>query len=173
MRAVDYLVFVLLVLGSLVLQSTLLAFFFPFGLIPDLVLILVVSTALIRGSWEGALVGLLAGLGLDIISSGYLGFHALTKLVVGFTFGLAEEKVFKENVLLPAVALFGATLIHEVLFFLLARGFGQMEVSLWWAFRRIILPVAFYNAIVAPFIYRWLLQWYQSRSGHFREGKRI
>jgi len=173
MRRSDYAVLLLLVLACLVLQSTFLASFAPYGLTPDLILILVVSIALVRGYWEGAVWGFLAGLGLDMISSGYLGFHALTKMVVGFFFGLAEEKVFKENLLLPAVALFLATLAHELLFFILAAFYRQLEVNFFSALRRIILPLSLYNAILAPFVYVRLLGWYQSRSRYPGERKGI
>ncbi|MGI6143142.1 MAG: rod shape-determining protein MreD [bacterium] len=171
MRKFDYAVLFLMILTCLVLQSTFLASFAPFGLIPDLVLIMVVCLALIRGSWEGAVWGFVAGLGLDMISSGFLGFHALTKMVVGFFFGLVEEKVFKDNLLLPAVALFAATLAHELLFLALAVFYRQMEVDFFSALRGIILPLSLYNALLAPFVYVRLLGWYQSRSRYPGERK--
>ncbi|HHW54794.1 MAG: rod shape-determining protein MreD [bacterium] len=173
MKRVDYLILFLLVLSCLVLQSTFLASFAPYGLIPDLILIMVVSIALIRGSWEGAVWGFLAGLGLDMISSSYLGFHALTKMVVGFFFGLVEEKVFKENLLLPAVVLFMASIVHELLFLALAVFYRQMEINFFSALRGIILPLSLYNALLAPFVYVRLLGWYRSRSRYPGERKGI
>ena len=73
MRKLDYRVLVLLVLFCLI-QSTLLATFS--GAHSRFDIDLVVSTALIRGSTDGALWGFFAGLGLDLISSGFQVFIA-------------------------------------------------------------------------------------------------
>ncbi len=173
MRKLDYGVLVLLVLFCLILQSTLLATFSPGGLIPDLILIFVVSTALIRGSTDGVLWGFFAGLGLDLISSGFLGFHSLLKMVLGFFIGLLEEKIFKDNLLLPAIVLFAATVIHELLFLTVAASYRQLEVRLLPVLSTIIFPLSLYNALLAPFFYAKLLGWYRSRSRYQGEGRRI
>ncbi|NLJ33738.1 MAG: rod shape-determining protein MreD [Firmicutes bacterium] len=173
MKRLDYGVLVLLVLLCLILQSTLLATFSPWGLIPDLILIYVVSTALIRGSNEGALWGFFAGLGLDLISSGFLGLHCLLKMVLGFFIGLVEEKIFKDNLLLPVLVLFAATLVHELLFLLFAASYKQLEVRFLPALSTIILPLSLYNALLSPFFYAKLLSWYRGRSRYGGEGRGI
>lgn len=173
MKKLDYGLLVLLVLFFLILQSTLLATFSPWGLIPDLVLIFVVSTALIRGSTEGAMWGFFAGLGLDLIGSGYLGLHSLLKMVLGFFTGLLEEKIFKDNLLLPVFVLFATTIIHELLFLVVAASYKQLKVRLLPVLSAIILPLSLYHALLAPFLYAQLLAWYRSRSRYQGEGRRI
>jgi rod shape-determining protein MreD len=173
MRKRDYVVQALIVIICLILQSTFLATFSPRGLIPDLILIVVVSTALIKGPAEGALMGFGAGLGLDLVSSGFVGLHALIKMTLGFFIGLAEEKIFKENLLLPAVVLLAATFIHELLYLLVAAAYKQLEVGFWVALSSIVLPLSLYNALLAPFIYAKLLNWHMNHSRYPSEGKRI
>lgn len=136
-------------------------------------MILVVCTALIKGSNYGAIFGFCAGLALDLVSSNFIGFHAVTKFIIGAVFGLVEGKIFKENILLPVFVLFVATWLQEFIFGFLAITFRQLDVSFWWMLWKIILPVSIYNAVLAPFIYPRLYQWYQGRSRYARERKRV
>lgn len=150
-------------LGSLFLQSTVLNGLTLWGVRPDLVLILVGSVALARGWGEGLLWGIVGGLLEDVFSGGLFGSHALAKSVTGFALGLMEGQVFKENPLLPAVALLLGTLVEEVLFFLTAGAFGQVCWTFLDALRQAIIPTAMLNTLIAPFIY-----WYVVRLGEQR-----
>lgn len=160
MKTFDYVILALVVIAGIVIQSTILPIL-PIGIVPDLILVMVVCTGLICGSGEGALLGFLAGLVLDAAGSSFLGFHAITNMLVGFTFGLMEEKVFKENLFVPIVAMLVATLQHEILFFVVAKAYGQMEALLWPTFKSITIPLAISNSLMSPFIYLRLLRWYQ------------
>lgn len=140
---------------GLILQATILAGFDPFGLglRPDLVLIVVVTCGLLRGPWYGAAVGLAAGLVADLFVGGVLGLGALAKMVTGFLAGLFEKLIFKDNLLVPAIAVFFGTFAAEAIFLSIRSALGWPAGSLSHLLLRLVLLAA-YNAFLAPFVYR-------------------
>ncbi|MDI3538036.1 MAG: rod shape-determining protein MreD [Bacillota bacterium] len=156
-------------LGVLFLQSTLLNDLTFWGIRPDLVLILIGSIALNRGWGEGLLWGMVGGLLEDVFSSGLFGSHALAKTIIGFLLGLAEGQVFKENPLLPAVAILLGTFLEEVLFFLAAGAFGQVRWTFLTALRQVIIPTALINSVIAPFVYLYVVRLGEKRALGRRE----
>ena len=141
-------------LGMLVLQSTLFYNLRIFGTRPDLILAVVGSIALLRGWAQGLLWGVLGGLLEDLITGSLPGSHALAKSITGFILGLLEGKVFKENPLLPAVALFVGSLIEGIIFFMAAGAFGHIKWNFITALRRTVWPSAVVTAVFAPVVYR-------------------
>ncbi|HHY92881.1 MAG TPA: rod shape-determining protein MreD [Firmicutes bacterium] len=157
----------------LLLQSTLLNRLTFWGVRPDLVLMVVGSVALVRGWGEGMLWGAAGGLLEDVFSSSLPGGHALAKCVTGFVLGLAEGQVFKENPLLPTLALFLGTMLEEVLFFLAAGAFGQISWAFLDAFSGVMIPTALVNACFAPFIYHYVAELYKQHGFGQRERSRL
>ncbi len=140
------------------LQATWLAGLnFPGNIVPDLILIMVISYSLLRGPDEGLFFGLAAGLFLDLVAGGVIGIQTLSKSFAGFSAGLLEKTIFKDNLLVPVIATFVGTLVFEslsVLMHLSFHGnyhFGLLLISA-------ILPLALYNAAFAPVIYRLFLK---------------
>lgn len=154
-----YFVMTILFVISLILQSTVFSHLTVAGVKPDLVLVFLIFYALLHGPLEGALMGLVGGLLQDLLFGQYLGMNTLAKLVVGYIFGVLEKKIYKENVLIPMVAVFLGTLLNEtVLYFLrffsllIRPGTGTVG-TYFLALRSIIFSIAVYNACLAPFIY--------------------
>lgn len=122
------------------------------GVKPDLLLILVVFTSLLKGPVQGLKIGFLVGLLEDLLSGKFLGIRILTKALTGLLIGLGETKIFKENYLVPVVVLFFSTLVHEILFMLFSK-FTGFELPLGTVFWKQILTLAVYHAVIAPFFY--------------------
>lgn len=89
---------------------------------PDLVLVLIVACALVRGPEAGAVWGFAGGFLQDLLSGHALGLEAGLKGVLGFLLGLASGAVLLEGILLPFGATVAATGIHA----LLARGLAEL-----------------------------------------------
>jgi rod shape-determining protein MreD len=118
------------------------------GIKPDLLLITVLSTGLLVGKEKGVAIGFFAGLLADLASGGVFGSHTLSKMAIGYGAGMLERKVFKENILLPLLAVMVATVIHSVLMtgILVFLGFRVEFFSL---VLYNLLPLLAYNVIVA------------------------
>lgn len=155
------LVWVALVIVTFIIQASLLPLLSFSGIRPDLLLIVVVSCAILSGREKGVGMGFFAGLLQDLASGTVFGTNTLAKLAVGFSFGLAERKVFKENIILPLMITAAATVIHSLIVLGLLFIFGH-RVDFLAAVRYNLLPLVAYNVVLSipvhQIIFR-LTQW--------------
>ncbi|MBC7106162.1 MAG: rod shape-determining protein MreD, partial [Firmicutes bacterium] len=130
------------------------------GVKPDLLLILTVCHAYLRGPRRGAAVGLLAGLLQDLYTGQYLGLNALAKGAVGLAVGALEGKLYREGPHLAVPVAACATLLHELVVLLGLRYLG-MPVPFGFALVHVVVPEGVYNAALTTLVYnpyRLLLQ---------------
>ena len=113
---------ILLSIVIFVLQTTVVRFLAIQGIVPDIVLLWIITLAIRRGQITATIAGFLLGLALDLISGpdGVLGLSALTKTVAGFLAGyfFNENKVLQtlggyQLLLITALV----ALIHNLLYF--------------------------------------------------------
>ncbi len=110
--------------GVAVLQSTVLQFASIAGIQPDLVLIVTVYAANKNGTMTGQLVGLGAGVVLDVMGLSPLGFYALIYAVIGAVYGTTKGKMFVDPILMPVLFALVAVLIKGILGIGLAGLYG-------------------------------------------------
>lgn len=136
------------IIVTIVIQSTVLPLITIKGVYPDLLMVIVVSYSLLSGKEKGMGIGFFAGLLQDLAFGNIFGINTLAKMAVGYIFGLAERKVFKEKVLLPVVATAVATLLHSlvgaVVLFLLGYKFDIVT-----SLMNNVLPLMGYNVMIA------------------------
>jgi rod shape-determining protein MreD len=144
---------------SVAIQATWLhaLYFLPGQVVPDLILLMTISYGLLKGSDQGFLLGFAGGFFMDLISGGLIGVQALTKMATGFVAGLMEKNIFKDNLLVPALAAFIGTLFCEMSNILLYMAFSA-EYNFFHALFFNILPEAVYNSILAPLVYYLFLK---------------
>jgi rod shape-determining protein MreD len=81
------------------------------GATPDLLLVVLVSVALLRGSVVGAAVGFAAGLTIDLATMATLGVSALLLTVAGYWAGRYAETTGRGRAYAPIVAVVAITLL--------------------------------------------------------------
>ena len=81
---------------------------------PDLVLILVVGIALVRGPVGGAVTGFAGGLLLDSLGLGLLGITSLALVGVGYLVGIWGERMADRAAVRPLVAVAGASVLADL-----------------------------------------------------------
>jgi len=101
---------IILILGSVILQTTLIARVTMFGSKPDLPLALIVSVALFKGSISGQITGFASGLMCDTLSGGPLGAQAFSGVVIGCLTGFVRRRFYYDNLITQSVCGFIATL---------------------------------------------------------------
>ena len=125
------------------------------GVVPNFLLIVVVTLALVEGPIPGASAGFAAGLIFDLLGSGPVGPMVLVLTVTGYMAGLLHEHMFAEGWLLPltvlAIAALGTALAYGLLVDLLGVG-GPF----WLTFFTKMLPEAIYDTALGLLIYPWL-----------------
>ena len=136
------------------IQSTILPRLTLFGLRPDLMLLVVVSWSLVRGTREGVGWAFGGGILLDLMSGAPLGTATLALMVVSFLSGSrVVTSVLRSHVLLPLLTIFLATLLYDGLFLFILQLAGR-PVPWIETLIRIVLPTAVLNAILTPLFYR-------------------
>jgi rod shape-determining protein MreD len=150
---VRLLVVIFLLAAALFLQVTLLNFIAIFGVKPDLVLMIIVFNAFLRGSGEGALVGFWGGLFVDLAAGSYIGLNALSYMAVGHLTGLTESKLYKDNSIIIIFLVWVSSFTAQTLNYILIS-FMEIHIAPGIALFRVIIPTAFYTAVLVPFFYR-------------------
>jgi rod shape-determining protein MreD len=103
---------VLLFLAVLI-QVSVLSAYSPLGGTPDLVLVLLISIALLRGSIFGALAGFGAGLLIDTANLGTLGFTSLLLTLAGFWTGRYGETTAQDRFHAPFTSVGVITVLYS------------------------------------------------------------
>jgi rod shape-determining protein MreD len=144
-------------LAVLILQCSLGAALRIDGAHPDLMVALVVAVALNGGPARGALVGFVAGIGVDLVVDTPFGLSALTYVLVGYMSGLAFSEVTDVSGWFTPIAFALASAGSVVLFAVLGTIFGQTGM-LTDRLGQVVIVVGLVNALLAPAA-RKLMSW--------------
>jgi len=104
-----------LLLGLALLQSTVMPYLKPFGVMPNLMLLAVVAWSLYRGPGEGMVWGFLGGLSVDFFSRAPLGTSALALAIVSILSSIGERTLHRNHAALPLVVILLATPVHDLI----------------------------------------------------------
>ena len=154
-----------LVLASLIyavclLQSTLTEYIEIAGIRPNLLIVTAVCVALCRKEMESAFMGLLFGLGLDILIGRVLGWYAICLFLVCFCIGTVNSKLYKEKFLIPMFFVFFSTVAVQMAYYFInyfLKGYQDMVFVV----TRLVLPESLYNAVLAVPAYPLVVRIYK------------
>lgn len=149
-------IYIVVILGAFLLQSAVFSFFALADIVPNLLIIVTASIALIRGRSEGCVVGFFGGLLMDISVGYYLGINALCFLVIGFVLGYLNQIYYEEDITLPLILIGVADFLYGIIMYILsfmARG----RFDFLYYLGRIILPELVYTVILSIVAYRFIL----------------
>jgi rod shape-determining protein MreD len=141
---------VIILVGSLVLQQTVASWMSAGGVRPDLMLIALTAVALRRGPIAGLYAGLFLGLIQDVYVVETLGANVLAKAIVGYAMGFFEEKVMKVMAATRVLLLASALILHDLIFYMAAgfRGVFFRDAVLFQS-----LPSAIYTLVLGAVVF--------------------
>lgn len=149
-------IYVLEIIICFVIQSAMFHYFALANIMPNLLLILVVSTAYMRGRLPGMLIGLFSGLLVDLMYGSYVvGICALLYLLIGYFIGFTNKYFSNDDYTLPLIIIAVSDLIYGFFYYIfefLLRG----RLNFLFYFRRLIFPEIIYTVAVAVFLYKLL-----------------
>lgn len=143
------------VLAAALLQAGLAPYLSIGHVVPNFLLLVVVTIALVEGPGAGAAVGFASGLIYDLLGSGPVGPMIIVLVITGYLAGLMHENMFAEGWLLPLSVLAIASLSAEVAYGLILDLLGSGG-PFWLTFFTKMLPSAVYDTALALLIYPWL-----------------
>ncbi len=114
----------ILIILSYALQTSLLTFLSFDGFSANLMLLLTVSVAYLRGYKVGVFFGFIAGMLQDLTTGSYFGLATFSYMTVGLVFGRFSVNLFRDQSLLPVISALPALALHfaVMIIFLLMLG---------------------------------------------------
>lgn len=150
--------FFVLVLAIL-LQTTVFSRLEIYGVVPNLILVVVVLASL-SVDWQIALpLALLGGLSLDLFSANQFGVFAFTFIIISFFFSFLKSYLFaRANIFVSLVAVLAGTTLYYLVAMLLADFFSLLNLPVFVIASRenifIRLPLELiYNLVGTVFIF--------------------
>ena len=158
MKISVYAVFILFLFSF---QATLFYSLSPFGIQPDLCLVIACLVGFRTGQVPGVIVGFCLGFIQDLFSAGPFGLNTFTKAGAGFLAGVFAKNLANRASYAAFVPIMACSVLSAIVFLLASRmgmGLGEM----FHGFSSILLPQAIVDglaAIVANWIIgRWLVE---------------
>ena len=153
-------VIALILFINVTIQSTVLPFINICGAMPDTLLILVISFAILSGNPMGPVVGFFGGLIQDILFGNAIGVFAMQYMIIGYIVGLTYNKIYVGQVILPMAFAFASTIIKHLMLFVYVF-FAKADFPVNGSFLYTILIEAVYSALLMPVIYHYMTKLYK------------
>ncbi len=137
------------------LQTTVFQWFSLAHTVPNLLLILTVSSGFMKGRKEGLAVGFFSGLLIDFCFGDIIGLFALIYMVIGYLNGYAHKVFVKEDFTIPILLIS----VSELLYFFLHYIFNFLlrgKLNLGYYFIRIGMPEVVYTVLISILMYKLL-----------------
>jgi rod shape-determining protein MreD len=149
--------YIILIFTFVIIQVNFLNFISIFGVIPNIVIILIVSIALLEGKIHGAAVGFSVGLCMDALVGVALGFQALLGMLLGFALGNTNKRFFKENLFVMLICTFISTILYESAMFFGSYFYG-IHLDFIVTLRNTIVLEALINSVLGLFLFILIVQ---------------
>ena len=138
---------VLFVLSAAVLQSTVMGYLEVFSVKPNIIITLAVTIALLRGTWESGIMGIVLGLAMDILMGKTIGWYALLLFLLSILISLVNDKLYRDRFFVQMGFGFISTVLVETLFLTIIFMFRGYE-NIPYLFTTVVLPEAAMNGIL-------------------------
>ena len=149
------LIYIIEILICFLIQSSMFHYIALANVMPNLLLILIVSTAYMRGRISGLLLGFFCGLLVDISFGNVIGLYAIFYMVIGYLNGYTNKFYSSDDYTLPiilvAISNFMYGFFYYVIEFLLRN-----RLNFLYYLRRIILTEMIYTVAVSIVLYKLL-----------------
>lgn len=122
------------------------------GVVPDLLLILVITVAYTRGRIPGMMTGLFAGLLTDAYFGELMGFCALLYLCIGYLAGYSQKIYEERDYTLPMLMILVGEFLYSFVYYV-AHFLLRSRTEFGYYFLHLILPRMVYTVFAAALLY--------------------
>ena len=150
----EKLIIVLVSIGLVILDNSLVPFFSIKGVYPSLLFVFVIAYSLVNSKERSIFVGVISGVLQDVFFFNGFGVNSLLNLLLCLLASFIGSGIIKSKRLIPVVSMFFITVVKYIavfaIFYLLDL---KIDVS-----RSIIMAI--YNAVIMFFLYKFVLNIY-------------
>lgn len=146
------LLWLLLIIICVALQSTWVEAMTFRGVTPNLVLLLVVYFALNDSDERAMFTGALGGLFQDVVADKILGHYVLCNVVVAYAAGRIGQRLITDHPAVKVGIVFGSGIVHGLLFVAISYVQDPGSSALY-AILANAVPSAFYTAVLTPVVF--------------------
>lgn len=146
---------VIVILLAFVLQTTVFQAIALADVVPNLLLIVTITFAYLRGRTSGQIIGFICGIMLDMMYGSVIGLYAFIFMTIGFTVGFCRKIYFTDQLLLPIVLIATGDFVYCLYFYItefLMR--GRLHFFFYVIHR--FLPEMLYTSLVGGVLYHLL-----------------
>ena len=137
------------------LQTTVFQWIALAKVVPNLLLILTVSTAFMRGRTEGLTIGLFCGLLIDFCYGNVIGLYGLIYMTIGYLNGYSNRIFVREDLTVP-IFLVGISQFIYFFFYYIFEFLLKGKLNILYYFVRIGLPEIVYTILISIVMYKLL-----------------
>ncbi len=144
---------IICIILALLLQTTIFRKLALSDVVPNLLLVVTVTYAYLRGRTSGLLIGFLCGLLMDCAYGSVVGLYAFILMTIGFVIGFCPKIYFRNSLVLPLILIAASDFVYGLYSYItefLMR--GKLHFTFYFIHR--ILPEVVYTAIVGIVVYR-------------------
>ena len=144
----------LILLCSVIVETSILSNISFLPAVPDLALICVLYFSFLNGKNYGQVSGFLSGLLLDFLSGSPLGFNCLYRTVIGYLSGVFRRTINSSGFIVPSVIGLLATILKVFLIWLIALFFKSIKIYNIFTFSFLFELVM--NVLLTPLMFKFL-----------------
>lgn len=153
MKKREVLFYIIWLIVLVILQPTVIARIKIFGNAPDMFLVFIVFTGLIKGRWHGTIWGFIFGFVFDLTVGKMIGISAGLYMLIGFLAGGLRERVLNFGPIFTSLVILASAFICGIFYY-----FGHLmvygDLGFFTALLRTILPKALYTAIAGLILFK-------------------
>lgn len=144
----------LILLCSVIVETSILSNISFLPAVPDLALICVLYFSFLNGKNYGQVSGFLSGLFLDFLSGSPLGFNCLYRTVIGYLSGVFRRTINSSGFIVPSVIGLLATILKVFLIWLISLFFKSIKIYNIFTFSFLFELVM--NVLLTPLMFKFL-----------------
>lgn len=141
------------ILICFLLQSTVFPSFELANVVPDLLMILIVTVAYTRGIFPGMFTGLACGLLLDCTIGDVIGLYGILYMFIGYINGYANKIYDREDYTIPLLLIAASEFVY-CFFYYVAEFLLRGRLNIGYYAYRIMLPKVIYTVLVGILFYK-------------------
>lgn len=162
-------VWVVVVIAAVLIQTTWLDAIRFQGVLPDLTLLLVVFFAVTDGEERAMFTGLLGGIYQDVAGECILGHHVFCNVIAAYVIGKLSRRLVLDHPVVKVGLVGAASLLHGALY-LSIQYVQSPAMPVLPRVVNSVVPGAFYNALITPIVFGLLALMFARRLDPLPQG---